>query len=891
MKYSYLFLFFFVLLSSSLMAGPGDTLVIKTFSFDSITTRRAKFSFPEATSPYGKILMYYTLKCDEATPHDKYPCGEWDYSTYTRVFNASEEKIKKGYPSFKVKNLTPQSYYYSDQPTWSVYSYYKPDGPQNDYYLYFEGDDYLQVPGEALASVRDEFTAAFWILGDASQPKADVVFEATDALGNRVLNLHLPYDNGTLYFDAGGYGTGKNDNIAVPLDPMHYKGVWSHYAVTKNNFTGIQRVYCNGVLLAEQETGKRSMNGITSLTIGASDNHQAQFFSGSLDEVMMWNKELTPAEIRRAMYPDAWELPAEDFLLLWYPVYNETATDVFDYSGNRMHAKVWGVPEIRNFGGLAYDFVKPRPGQPLLSDSVRNTRMHIVIYDDSLNPALATDTLFVFPGTHYIYGANGRRVDSVLAEKAKLLQRTTRYVEETVQKEEMVELARFITPYGKRLDLGLNGFTWVYDVTDYAPLLTGEVDLQAGNGQELLDLRFLFIEGTPEKDILKVRNVYPYGSYTYKNLADDKKLSLQMMRVDEQTKQATVRLRISGHGHAGPYNCCEWDPKTHYVLLNGDTLFHWSVWRECGMNPVFPQGGTWQFDRAGWCPGTFVDTYDFPVPDSILKRGIFAFDYAIEPYNRDNGEENGNFEIVVQYIEYGATNFRNDAAIDGVMAPSDQQEYRRFNPVSLNPVIRIKNCGSETLTQLNLRYGLQSGKKTHFQWDGSLKTGEKEVIILPAPSWKKMNSGEPFVAEVRRTNGRRDENPLNDSYLSVVAEPVFLPETFVVEVKTQNLGRAGDNHYMITAQDGTIVAAREHYPENELVLDTITLFRGAYSFVFYDKNKDGMIRHWWNHYSDPEQVGENGSLRICALDGSVILDLGYDWGTQRKLEFFVGKPY
>ncbi len=35
---------------------------------------------------------------------------------------------------------------------------------------------------------------------------------------------------------------------------------------------------------------------------------------------------------------------------------------------------------------------------------------------------------------------------------------------------EPFEIARFITPYGKRLDLGLNGFTWIYDVTDYEPL-------------------------------------------------------------------------------------------------------------------------------------------------------------------------------------------------------------------------------------------------------------------------------------------------------------------------------------------------------------------------------------------------------------------------------------
>ena len=32
---------------------------------------------------------------------------------------------------------------------------------------------------------------------------------------------------------------------------------------------------------------------------------------------------------------------------------------------------------------------------------------------------------------------------------------------------------------------------------------------------------------------------------------------------------------------------------------------------DCGNNPIYPQGGTWPFDRAGWCPGTIVDYQKF----------------------------------------------------------------------------------------------------------------------------------------------------------------------------------------------------------------------------------------------------------------------------------------
>ena len=37
----------------------------------------------------------------------------------------------------------------------------------------------------------------------------------------------------------------------------------------------------------------------------------------------------------------------------------------------------------------------------------------------------------------------------------------------------------------------------------------------------------------------------------------------------------------------------------------------WRVWTECAGNPVYPQGGTWVYDRAGWCPGQASDVNEF----------------------------------------------------------------------------------------------------------------------------------------------------------------------------------------------------------------------------------------------------------------------------------------
>ena len=64
----------------------GDTTVVQTLEFSDITKRRGWYVFPSDTNTYSKILMYYTLKCDAATTQDGYACGEWDYTTYTNLY-------------------------------------------------------------------------------------------------------------------------------------------------------------------------------------------------------------------------------------------------------------------------------------------------------------------------------------------------------------------------------------------------------------------------------------------------------------------------------------------------------------------------------------------------------------------------------------------------------------------------------------------------------------------------------------------------------------------------------------------------------------------------------------------------------------------------------------
>jgi hypothetical protein len=902
-RYFLLFCFSLPLIS---FAGPGDTTIVQTFTFDSIVTRRAVFPFPEKGPRYEKILMYYTLKCDSLTPQDKYPCGEWDYTTYTRVYKhtGSMDSTLLKQPSFVVKGQSVRIYFYSNSPTYTYFDSYLAAGRQGsgeagkqekrdgDHYARFEGADYISVPGEAFKDVKDEITVAFWLNGNPLyQPMASTIFEGLDSQGKRVINLHVPYDNGVVYWDAGGHGDGLTDNINKPASPRDYKGRWTHWTVTKNAVTGEQKIYIDGELFQQGKDLKRTMEGIASFRIGSNGPGSGRFYQGSMDDFAVWNIELDSAEIASLPGKNAAGLPKEN-LLFCYSFDNISKVPVIcDISGNGYDGTSFGNPAFPAFGEEPFASFKPLPGSIPVRDSIMNPMVSIVMFADSLHPDKATDTLLAWPGFNYFGNSQGIIIDSIAAEKTDtLLRRTWTFYSEPFEIIEPFEIARFITPYGKRLDLGLNGFTWVYDVTDYEPLLHGQVDLQAANGQELLDLKFLFIAGVPPRDIISVKNIWPEGSYKYKDLADDQELKPVIVKLDDDAKTFRIRARLSGHGEYGPRSCCEWDPKEHYLFIDGEQKFAWKIWRDCGMNPVYPQGGTWQFDRAGWCPGTFVDTYDFELTPFVRPGDHILIDYQIERYNADIGEEGGNFETAIQLFAYSQPNYQTDIELVDILAPSTRQEYLRMNPVSLNPVIRVRNNGSDTIRRFTIQFGLEGSKSSRYEWAGKLGFMQSADIILPKPSWKGMVDESKFNASIKEVNGIKDGNLSDNDLTSSITKPVILPSEFYLHVKTQGFGRAADNAYKIINDKGEVVSERLIFEDDSTYDDLIRLKPGAYDFTFTDKNEDGMIRHWWLYWEDKEKVGENGELKILDAELIEIMNLGYDFAEKRTLQFFIGEP-
>ncbi|MFH2129159.1 MAG: T9SS type A sorting domain-containing protein, partial [bacterium] len=432
-----------------------------------------------------------------------------------------------------------------------------------------------------------------------------------------------------------------------------------------------------------------------------------------------------------------------------------------------------------------------------------------------------------------------------------------------------------VTPYGINLDLGADGFTWVYDVTDYKPLFHDTVEISAGNQQELIDLKFMMIEGIPPRDPMDVISVWR-GDYGHAAIADDIALPAVDVPLDPSASQYMVRTRTTGHGMSTVENCAEFCPKYHNMSINGSMEFAWLNWTECAANPVYPQGGTWVYDRAGWCPGSFADTYDWEITDLVSPGDTVSVDYGMQMYPAGGGE--GNYRITVQLFEYGAPNFINDAAISELISPSNADYYNRQNPVCGMPEIEIKNTGSADLSSLTISYGLEGSLDYTYNWSGNLKFLQKERVKLPPVNWDYLNDNSSrFQVSVSQPNGVADEYPYNNSMLSEFdLTPVYFDDIIVV-FRTNSAPQ--ENYWELTDASGNVVYSRSSFAANTLHPDTAILTTGCYTLSLYDTDDDGIS--WWANNDG------SGWMRIRLLNGSYIYTFPADFGKLTSHSFVI----
>ncbi len=753
-----------------------------------------------------------------------------------------------------------------------------------DHFLDFEGWDYVDVPKEVFNSVDSAITISFWQYGNPDiQPVNSSIFEGIDSLGRRVLNAHLPWSNGKVYWDAGFDGS---DRIVRQASADEYEGKWNFWTFIKDCRSGSMQILLNGNLWFIGNGRTKPMIHIDKFRIGASFTYDG-YYSGMIDDFRVWDTILSWSDIAEWMYRDITsDHPYYDHLKANYKFNNGEGFDVTDSSPNGYDGTQFGYPQWMNYGGKnrfrnsGQTDLRPHLviengnydaallDSIVVVDTIEQAPVIVVMFNPD-NPPEPIDTLTRWMGyyNNYQYDAGGNAIDSTLVTPDEII-----YLEEMPYYGEPYEvlipweIGRFITPYGNGLSLGNDGFTWVYDVTDYRQLLYDSVHITAGNFQELLDLEFHMIEGTPPREVLKIDKIY--SGYYYLNDFEES-VAPDTISLLPQAESFRVKTRTSGHLFDNPTNCAEFCYKMHSVDINEQPVREWQIIQECSDNPLYPQGGTWIYDRAGWCPGMKVEEQDIEVTSYITNNTVIV-DYNSQP------DQYGSYVLETHLISYSSPNFELDATVEEIIAPNKLKRYGRFNPSASAPIIKIRNLGSETLTSLDITYGPEGKEITH-SWSGELEFTEGEEVILEAFQWEDWVAGDGnFSVQISNPNGGQDENTINDMYYSEYELPDMFPATIIIHFRTNKA--ASQNTYEILTNTGTQLFEKGNFEDETLYIDTLTFLNGCYDFYLWDTGDNG-ISFWANNEG-------SGTLKFYDLDGNVLKNFNGDFGDRIYLSFY-----
>lgn len=1049
---------FILAIIATFQLNAQDTTWVQTFTFDSIETRRADFEFPSSLDDkrFEKVLMYYKLKCSPLTTWDQYNCGEWDYLTYTRIFDHTGvmDSVRVDGKNYKVNQTSPNSYSYANSPyynqqwkavqnrTQSAASLFPVSGtgaapltlvssgingktiqwviPASELAasgvtagdlqglqlnltnmlaslqgvkirikstvlgslatlettgfttvyentlsgitaglnslnfsapFVYDGTSNLIIelsytdaremtasvdlnmidaPASANSLVYDnvngvfvttaanyaevnlnnvdmgaDLTIEFWSKGNGNTGQSTSILEAVDSLNRRILNIHMPWSDNTVYWDAGSNGSGSYDRISKAATVTEMDNVWHHWAFVKKSSTGQMFIYKDGVQWHSGTNLNLPVGKITKFILG-SNIDQGYQWRGSIDEFSVWSSALDAATIA------AWKDKKIDAT---HPDYASLET-YYDFDGQLAMMDRSGNNRL----GMCSDLNMIQNMQPVVAGTVSVDAIPEVSLIQGTMNAVTNDSVLVaqFPETSVVYeyevGTHSFHISNNYAAytqgtfdtlnvagsiinsgssivDATLALDTITYYQAPFEVVNDVEIGRYITPYGIGFDLGPQGFAWIYDVTDYQKYLSGVVDLAAHNTQELIDLKFAFIEGIPPRDVHNIEPVWKnWTSYNYAEMANDVVLQATPVILSDTSSMFKLKTRLSGHGQVGNGACCEWQDKHHKIMLDGVERFNWSIWQtnECGENPNIKQGGTWPYAREGWCPGDMVKEYDQELTPFVTPGDTVLIDYDIDdvPAN-DAGQAGGNYVTAIDMVSYSAANFAHDAALVDVLNPNNYEYYSKFNPTCSNPRVIIQNTGSEPLTSVKLAYWVTSDYYGVYTWTGNLGFLEKEVVELPVTDqmfWFGAAVADGFTAKILEIEGAAgvDGYAQNNEFKTKYTAPETVDHHFYAWYKTNN--KAIENKWRLIDGAGNTIFERTTLTNTTEYKDTFDLAPGCYSIIIDDSDDDG-LSFWYSAQVEGETAG---FFRIREVGGSIVETFPGDFGSYHRYDFTVG---
>ena len=177
-------------------------------------------------------------------------------------------------------------------------------GNSSQAYIFNGTSDYIRINNSASLDLKENFSISAWISPDNYLAPGVVVWNGDPAFAKDPFILYFTNRPGYSSFGVrkdGGTGTVINESFA-PANVI-FSGIWTHVVGTCNLITKEMKLYVNGELIKTNSFTDLSLNYSTTgfwTMLGAAQSTAGidNYYKGKMDEVRIYNREITAAEVK-----------------------------------------------------------------------------------------------------------------------------------------------------------------------------------------------------------------------------------------------------------------------------------------------------------------------------------------------------------------------------------------------------------------------------------------------------------------------------------------------------------------------------------------------------------------------------------------------------------------
>ena len=154
--------------------------------------------------------------------------------------------------------------------------------------------------------------------------------------------------------------------------------------------------------------------------------------------------------------------------------------------------------------------------------------------------------------------------------------------------------------------------------------------------------------------------------------------------------------------------------------------------------------------------GTLIQrTYTYTLPANINNVGLELGDIEVVAFVAEGKQE----IITGAESKVNLTNFLNAKDISVVSVSS----YNEICDAKIQPTVKIKNLGSDTVTSASFTYAINGGTATTYNWTGSLLPYTSKDVLFPVISSFSVLASNSITVAVVNVNGIADQNGTNNT--------------------------------------------------------------------------------------------------------------------------------